>query len=606
MTSHNESEARRFEALRLAMRAIIPFLDDDNVIETLETLKTEAAEISAKMSSTEGVMAEVEQITLQYNIIARCCSAVFAVLEQLHYLDHFYQFSLRYFLDIFHSVLHGNPRLSAETNYNVRRDIIIGDLFITTFKRTALGLLQKDRTTLAILLAQASPHKMDRGLIDVILDDRVEGRDISSERGAGDEAYARAKRLPALKDKLDGIPSAAWDKFLSEELAENFVPQIWGDAAEPSDAALLSLLLVKLFRLDRFVPAAERFVTLVFGSELFDIAEDLAGTVGQAPATRPIALVSSPGFDASYKVDNLVERMRVRCTNIAMGSNEGLASADKAINNAAQTGSWVLVKNVHLAPTWLQSLEKRMEALNPHSDFRLFVSMESSPRIPVNLLRASRVLMYEQPAGVRANMRDSMSSLSTRCARPPVERTRLHLLLSFLHAVVQERLRYAPNLGWKGFWEFNDSDYECSAFVIDTWVETVALSRTNIAPQNIPWDMIRALVTETYGGKIDDEGDFELLRRLVSGFLTPAAYDIGHKLVEGTGEQDDLVVPSGTTLPDFMGWIQKLPEREPPTYLGLPANAEKLLLVGLGRSMIQKLKKVTDLLDEGEQLMVEA
>jgi len=27
-----------------------------------------------------------------------------------------------------------------------------------------------------------------------------------------------------------------------------------------------------------------------------------------------------------------------------------------------------------------------------------------------------------------------------------------------LHAVVQERLRYAPNLGWKGFWEFNDSD----------------------------------------------------------------------------------------------------------------------------------------------------
>ena len=168
--------------------------------------------------------------------------------------------------------------------------------------------------------------------------------------------------------------------------------------------------------------------------------------------------MSSPGFDDSYKVDSLVERMRVRCTNIAMGSNESVASADKAISNAAQVGSWVLVKNVHLAPTWLQSLEKRMESLNPHSDFRLFLSMEASPKIPVNLLRASRVLMYEQPAGVRANMKDSMSSLSTRSTKPPVERTRLYLLLSFLHAVVQERLRYAPNLGWKGFWEFNDSD----------------------------------------------------------------------------------------------------------------------------------------------------
>ncbi len=141
--------------------------------------------------------------------------------------------------------------------------------------------------------------------------------------------------------------------------------------------------------------------------------------------------------------------------------------------------------------------------------------------------------------------------------------------------------------------------------MIDTWIETVAANRTNIAPQNIPWDMICYLVAETYGGKIDDEGDFKRLTQLVHRFLNPAAYDIGHKLVEGPGDQEDLVVPTGTTLPDFMGWIQKLPEREPPTYLGLPANAEKLLLVGLGRSMIQNLKKVTDLLDEGEQLMAE-
>jgi dynein heavy chain 1 len=34
----------------------------------------------------------------------------------------------------------------------------------------------------------------------------------------------------------------------------------------------------------------------------------------------------------------------------------------------------------------------------------------------------------------------------------------VYLLLCFLHAVAQERLRYAPSLGWKGFWEFNDSD----------------------------------------------------------------------------------------------------------------------------------------------------
>jgi dynein heavy chain 1 len=142
--------------------------------------------------------------------------------------------------------------------------------------------------------------------------------------------------------------------------------------------------------------------------------------------------------------------------------------------------------------------------------------------------------------------------------------------------------------------------------VIDIWVESAAQNRSNIAPQNIPWEMIRYLITETYGGKIDDDSDFRMLNQLVHNFLTPTAYDIGHKLVEASaGAGDDLVVPSGTSTQEFMDWIRKLPEREPPTYLGLPANAEKLLLVGLGRSLIKDLKKVTDLLDEGEQLMAE-
>ncbi|OAA61317.1 dynein heavy chain, cytosolic (DYHC) [Cordyceps fumosorosea ARSEF 2679] len=578
-------------------------LDDDNVIETLETLKREAAEISAKMSNTEGVMAEVEEITQQYGVVARACSAVFAVLENLHYLNHFYQFSLQYFLDIFQSVLHNNNNLANVTNHNERRDVIVKDLFVNTFKRTALGLLQKDRVALALLLAQATPYKMDKSLLDNVLDKRFEGRDLSSNPDARDETFIEARKNGALKEVIDAVEESDWDRFFTEELGENAVPKIWSDSANSMDQALLALLLVKCFRMDRFVPAAERFVAQVFGAETFDIVEDLKDTAMQVSATLPVALVSTPGFDASYKVDNLVERVKVKCTNIAMGSNEGLASADKAITSAAETGSWVLVKNVHLAPTWLQSLEKRMESLNPHKEFRLFLSMESSPRIPVNLLRASRVLMYEQPAGVRANMKDSMSSLSTRAGKSPVERARLYLLISFLHAVVQERLRYAPTLGWKGFWEFNDSDYECSAFIIDTWLDTVAGNRTNIAPQNIPWDMICYLVTETYGGKVDDEGDFGLLRQLVHQMLTPAAYEVDHKLVDGP--DGGLTVPSGTRLEEFVGWVHNLPEREPPTYLGLPANAEKLLLGGLGRSLVENVRSVTEILDEGEQLMAD-
>lgn len=150
--------------------------------------------------------------------------------------------------------------------------------------------------------------------------------------------------------------------------------------------------------------------------------------------------------------------------------------------------------------------------------------------------------------------------------------------------------------------------YECCSNIIDIWIETVAHGRTNIAPKNIPWDMIRILITEMYGGKIDSEHDFTILTELVTSIMDPAAFEEGHKIVKPTAENDEtsLEVPSGTAFKAFVDWVNELPEREPPTYLGLPANAEKLLLVGQAKTMVGNLKLVADLLDEGEQVMAEA
>lgn len=127
-----------------------------------------------------------------------------------------------------------------------------------------------------------------------------------------------------------------------------------------------------------------------------------------------------------------------------------------------------------------------------------------------------------------------------------------------------------------------------------------------MAPQKLPWDMIRTLITEMYGGKVDDGEDFQELERLVNSFLTPAAFEDEYKLVSGVENDECLTLPGETGLQNFVQWVNNLPEREPPTYLGLPANAEKLLLVGHGKKMISDLSKVTSLLDEGEQLMIEA
>ncbi|KAH6659609.1 dynein heavy chain [Truncatella angustata] len=583
-------------------------LENDSVISKLETLKKESDEITEKMNNTEGLAAELEGTTRQYNIVAESCSAIFAVLDQLHNVDRFYQFSLQYFLDIFTKVLRENDNLAKEpkANYEGRRKIIVGDLFVHTFKQTALSLFQKHLIIFALLLVRAAPkelYPMDKDLIDLVLSDRIESNDLSIGSNNKDEIFARTNAIHVFRGKLDQIETDAWDKFLVEEEAEKYIPQAWGSDISPHNQGLLSLILVKIFRVDRFVPAAELFVTSVFGSGFFDITEDLKQTTEQLKLGTPISLVSTRGFDASYKVDNLVQRKGISCTNVAMGSKKSQDVADKAIADAAANGRWVLIKNVHLTPDWLQSLEKRLESRRPHPDFRLFLSMEAQPKIPVNFLRASRILMNEQPAGVKANMKDTMTSITDRATKDPRERTRVYFLLSFLHAVIQERLRYAP-MGWKQFWEFNDSDYECSAFIIDTWIEQAAQNRSNIDPKNIPWDMIRSLVRITYGGKIDDDGDYQVLDDLVNGILLPNAFEHDHRLVRDT-EGDELVVPSDSSLQAFLAWINKLPEREPPTYLGLPANAEKLLLAAQSKEVINQTRTIGEKLEEGEQIMDE-
>lgn len=67
-----------------------------------------------------------------------------------------------------------------------------------------------------------------------------------------------------------------------------------------------------------------------------------------------------------------------------------------------------------------------------------------------------------------------------------------------------------------------------------------------------------------------------------------------------------MTLPSGTSTNGFLDWVGRLPEREAPTWLGLPPNAEKLLLVGHADRVVGDLRRVVELLDEGESVMADA
>jgi dynein heavy chain 1 len=224
--------------------------------------------------------------------------------------------------------------------------------------------------------------------------------------------------------------------------------------------------------------------------------------------SAPIMICSEAGQDASAKVDALATAMDKPILQVAMGSSEGFTEADRSIAQAAKTGCWVLLRNVHLCPEWLATLEKRLHGFAAHDSFRLFLTCEISPKLPSSLLRASEVLVAEASTGIKASLQRFFGSIpSNRADKQPSERCRLYGLLAWFNAVVQERLRYAP-LGWTKRYEFSETDAACALDVIDEWVDKVAGPRAHVSPEELPWQALRTLLSQSlYGGRISHPFD---------------------------------------------------------------------------------------------------
>lgn len=222
-------------------------LDDDKVIDTLETLKREAAEITHKVEETDVVMKEVEQVTAEYLPLAQACSSVFFVLEQLNTISHFYQFSLRFFLDIFDNVLHHNPNLKNITDYNRRREILLNDLFLTVFKRTSRALLHRDHLMLAVSLAQVKLRGLEEitdelefllesgeGIHQPSSQSSVGANLLTPEQAARMQLFAKHSIFKPVEGHI-ADNEETWASFLSAPNPENNVPMPWEPATRMCD-----------------------------------------------------------------------------------------------------------------------------------------------------------------------------------------------------------------------------------------------------------------------------------------------------------------------------------------------------------------------------------
>ena len=100
--------------------------------------------------------------------------------------------------------------------------------------------------------------------------------------------------------------------------------------------------------------------------------------------------VCSPGADASKELQEFAAKTigAGQYEELAMGGGQQEV-AMHMLRSAAQNGSWLCLKNLHLVVAWLPSLEKELSSLEPHQDFRLWLTSETHPGFPSILLQQS-------------------------------------------------------------------------------------------------------------------------------------------------------------------------------------------------------------------------
>ncbi|CCH41669.1 Cytoplasmic dynein 1 heavy chain 1 [Wickerhamomyces ciferrii] len=543
-------------------------LDNGDLVETLEKLKLESSEVQKKVLETADVMKKVGEIAESYEPLAKTSSTLFTLLKSFKSIHPFYDFPLTTFITFFKNAL-SQVGKSIE---NAAKILTVG-LYKEVFSNVSLSLLHSHKVLLSLIIGLL--HESENGTYAFFQVVSLLLKAISS-KGPNPELVKQALKLLSIEVTNEEIQrlSGLSDASVSSELEKTH------NVSLSSYAPLLDGIFSKgsVSKLQHGFESLSEFAFTGTGpySTKYGLSDIVVKTTSKA-----IILSSTRGFDASFKVRHLAEDLNKKVTMVAMGSLESNGIAEAELEKCSKSGDWLVLQNVQTSLKWLELLEKRIEGLAHNDGFKLFLTCDVNSDIPTTLLRASEVFIFENPPGLKPIIAENQKlNIGKWESSKPMEKRHIYFLLTWFHAVLQEKGRFIP-IGLRKNYDFNDSDFESASFIIDRWFESSCHGRDNIAPESIQWEAIQKLVGEIiYGGKVDEDEDLKILKKLCQHIFTLKSFDHDFNMIENDVTIESGIIlspPEGREVADYSSWISKLPDIQPPSWIGLGENADQII-----------------------------
>jgi len=552
-------------------------LEDDNLIQTLDQSKAQYIQIERQLADMMVNIKNINAVRDHFKPVAKRVARYFFCLSDMANINAMYQYSLKWYEMIFSRSLD----LSEPGDKNTRSLNIIKEFTKQLYNNVCQSLFECDKLLFSYLMCLKVMD--EKGELDQIENRFMLTGGIQVEPKNPNPASHWLNNISwcTIEEMSEKIPHfktlrkdfeeniKMWENIYNSQTPHKIDEVDWPEKYV-EDSMYHRIMILKIIRPDKVIPAIQDLISqekelgpLFIQPPPFDLKRNYE----EAKCTTPIILILSPGADPMVELDKLSKHpsIRKRMTSLSLGQGQDQI-AIQSFNEAKERGSWVVMQNCHLCPSFMPTLERLVNEIEDNgSEFRLWLTSMPSNLFPVSILQNGVKVTNEPPKGLKSNMLRSYLGIDEEefesCTKPSTYK-KLLFSLCFFNALILERRKYGP-LGWNIPYEFSNSDLKISQSQLLMYLNTY---------DQIPWDALNYMGAEAnYGGRVTEGKDRILINTLLLDFYNPKVLNDSYKF----SDSGVYYCPPESPLSTYIEYIQnELPINDLTEIFGLHDNAD--------------------------------